>query len=199
QPQMAVAYEPADPDALLGLGEVAALAGITRATARAWCFSGRLPSVPGPRNEPRVRRRDLELWLARRAAPAAPIQAVDDPAAGGDALRRLAAEVSSQLDLDRLFEEAINDAVRIFGVARIGLWLYERRRRNPFSLCAAHGLPDEVQRWVSDLTAESPVAGLQAIESRDVVALRDVLVDATGSARDVYSRNGIRSVCLTPV
>ncbi|HEV7810897.1 MAG TPA: hypothetical protein VGO64_09875, partial [Candidatus Limnocylindrales bacterium] len=41
---MAVAYEPSDPDALLGLAEVAAVAGITRATARAWCFSGRLPS-----------------------------------------------------------------------------------------------------------------------------------------------------------
>ena len=56
---MAVAYEPPDPDALPGLGGVAARAGITRATGRA----------------------------------------VEDPAASGDALRRLAAEVSSQLDL----------------------------------------------------------------------------------------------------
>jgi len=65
---MAVAYEPLDPDALLGLGDVASAAGISRATARAWCSSGRLPSVNGPRNEPLVRRRDLETWLKRRGA-----------------------------------------------------------------------------------------------------------------------------------
>jgi diguanylate cyclase (GGDEF)-like protein len=124
---------------------------------------------------------------------------VDDPAAGGDALRRLAAEVSSQLDLDRLFEEAVGDAVRIFGVARIGLWLYDRHRGHPFSLVATHGLADEVRDWVSTLTSDSRVAGIQAIKSRDVVLLRDVLLDATGAAREVYAQNGIRSVCLTPI
>jgi diguanylate cyclase (GGDEF)-like protein len=196
---MAVAYEPPDPDALLGLGEVAAIAGITRATARAWCFSGRLPSVTGPQSEPLVRRRDLDGWLSRRAPGRGHSQPTHDPLAGGDALRRLASEVSGRLDLETLFEDALSDAIGIFQVARIGLWLYDRRRRNPFSLGANIGLSEEVLDWVSSLTPDSAAAGLRAIGTGEVVVLRDALRDAVGGAREIYARNGIRSVCLAPI
>ena len=196
---MAVAYEPPNPDALLGLAEIAAVAGITRATARAWCFSGRLPSVPGPRNEPLVRRGDLDIWLARRAEPAGGPQVVHDPVAGGDALRRLAAEVSGPLDLETIFADVVADAMAVFRLARIGLWLYDARRRNPFSLGAHHGLTEEVLAWVSGLPADAQTAGMRAIEEQDVVVLRDARVDATGEARDLYARNGIRSVCFAPI
>ena len=94
---MAVAFEPPDPDALLTLGEVAAIAGITRGTARAWCLSGRLPSSGGARGEPLVLRSDLELWLARRGPDGGRIRVLRDPRAGAEALGRLAAEVSGQL------------------------------------------------------------------------------------------------------
>src|SRR6476661_1767105 len=107
---MAVAFEPPDEDALLGLGDVAAATGITRATARAWCLSGRLPSVAGPGNEPLVRRSDLDAWLARRRPDGNRQVVIPDARAGADALRRLASEVSGQIDLETLFADVLADA-----------------------------------------------------------------------------------------
>ncbi|HEY3165178.1 MAG TPA: GAF domain-containing protein, partial [Candidatus Limnocylindrales bacterium] len=197
---MAVAFESADHDALLTLGQVAAAAGITRGTARAWCASGRLPSVVGPRNEPLVRRADLEMWLARRGPDGSRMRVVHDARAGAEALRRLASEVSGQFNLETLFADAVADAMDLFGLARIGLWLYEADRHHPLSLAAQHGLSDEILGWVSTLDADAPAAGLYAIRDRDVVTLTDTLTDTpTANVRDLYARNGIRSVCFAPL
>ena len=197
---MAVAFEPPDEDALLGLGDIAAAAGITRATARAWCLSGRLPSITGPRNEPRVRRSDLDAWLARRGPDGKRMRLIRDPQAGADALRRLASEVSGQIDLETLFGDAIADAIDLFSLTRIGLWLYHAERRHPLSLAAQHGVSDEVLAWVATLTPDAPAAGLRAIRTRDVVTLADTLIDTpTDDVRDLYARNGIRSACFAPM
>ncbi len=197
---MALAYMPLEPDAMLTLAEVAATAGITRATARAWCLSGRLPSVAGPRNEPLVRRADLDAWLARRGPDGGRMRVVRDPRAGAEALRRLASEVSGQLDLETLFEDVVADAMNLFGLARIGLWLYRADRHHPFSLAAQHGLSGEVLDWVTSLGVDAVAAGLTAIRSHEVVTLSDTLVDTpTDHARDLYARNGIRSVCFAPM
>ncbi len=197
---MAIAFEPPDHDALLSLGEVAAAAGITRGTARAWCVSGRLPSVAGPREDPLVRRADLDAWLARRGADGARIRVLHDPKAGAEALGRLAAEVSGQIDLETLFADVVADAMNLFSLARMGLWLYHAPRRFPFSLAAHHGLTDEVLNWVSGLRADATAAGLTAIQTGQVVTLTDTLTDTpTVEVRDLYARNGIRSVCFAPM
>jgi len=197
---MAVAFEPPDPDALLTLGEVAAAAGITRGTARAWCLSGRLPSIVGPGNEPLVLRSDLDAWLARRGPDGNRMRIVRDPRAGAEALRRLASEVSGQIDLETLFADVAADAMDLFGLARIGLWLYHADRHHPLSLAAQHGLSEEVLGWVSTLGADAHSAGLTAIRTRDVVTLEDTLTDTpTDDVRDLYARNGIRSVCFAPM
>ena len=197
---MAVAFEPPDHDALLTLGEVAAAAGITRGTARAWCVSGRLPSVAGPREDPLVRRSDLDAWLARRRPDGARMRVLHDPKAGAEALGRLAAEVSGQIDLETLFADVVADAMNLFSLARMGLWLYHAPRRFPFSLAAQHGLTDEVLDWVSGLRADAGSAGLQAIQTGRVVTLTDTLTDTpTEEVRDLYARNGIRSVCFAPM
>ncbi|HEY7133197.1 MAG TPA: GAF domain-containing protein, partial [Candidatus Limnocylindrales bacterium] len=122
-----------------------------------------------------------------------------DALSGGDALRRLASEVSGRLDLDTIFEDVVADAMEIFQLARIGLWLYDGRRRTPLTIAAHHGLTDEVLEWVSSLVADAPVAGFKALATREVVALQDALTESTGGARDVYARNGIRSVCFAPI
>jgi len=129
---MAVAFDQRD-DELLGMAEVAAVAGVTLATARTWCLTGRLAWIPGVRSGRRlVRRSDLEAFLAGRiaaaaepASEAASVSGIADQLAGGDALRRLAAEVSGQLDLTTLFADVVADAMGLFSLARMGLWLYD--------------------------------------------------------------------------
>ena len=125
---------------------------------------------------------------------------VRDPRAGAEALRHLAAEVSGQLDLQTLFGEVVADGVRLFGLTRMGVWLYTADRRHPFTLAAHHGLSDDVLGWVSSLPADGPAAGLRALRTAQVVTITDALIDTpTPDARDVYARNGIRSVCFAPM
>ena len=223
---MAVAYQPRD-DELLGMAEVAEVAGISLATARTWCVTGRLAWVPGARAGQRlVRRSDLTAFLARRAEPApngersaeqdldpssttahsaassepASLSGIRDQLAGGVALRRLAAEVSGRLDLDTIFADVVADAMSLFALARMGLWLYDGSHSHPFSLAAQHGLSDEVIAWVSSLEADAPATGVVAIRSREVMVLRDAEVDAIDAdVQALYLRNGIRSVCFAPI
>ncbi|MEA2517982.1 MAG: hypothetical protein QOF49_62, partial [Chloroflexota bacterium] len=196
---MALAYEHPDHESLLGLQEVAAAAGITRGTARAWCESGRLPSIAGPRNEPLVRPADLRAWLARRRPVDDPGRVVQDAMAGADALRKLAAEVSGRLDLETIFSDVVVDAIGLFALSRMGLWLYDAGRSHPFTLAAQHGLDREILDWVAALERDDQAAGMTAIRERDIVTLRDVALDANGDVRDRYLRNDIQSVCLAPM
>ena len=204
---MAVAFDQRD-DELLGMAEVAAVAGVTLATARTWCLTGRLAWIPGVRSGRRlVRRSDLEAFLAGRitaaaepAREAAMVNGIADQLAGGDALRRLAAEVSGQLDLTTLFADVVADAMSLFSLARMGLWLYDEAHRHPFSLAAQHGLSSDVVDWVSSLRSDSLSAGLGAIRTSQVTALRDSQVAEVGpDIREIYARNGILSICFAPI
>ena len=128
-----------------------------------------------------------------------PGPAAADPVSGADALRRLAADVSGKLDLESLFEDAVASTIGLFGLSRIGLWLYDGRRTHPFTLAAQEGLSEQIRDWVASLTADSAAAGLTAIRERRVVTVRDVAVETSGSIRTNYLRNGIRSICLAPL
>ena len=212
---MAVAFKQRD-DELLGMADVAAVAGVSLATARSWCLSGRLAWIPGGRPGQRlVRRGDLRAFLASDAADARDPQrgpapshdtesssqrGIRDQLAGGDALRRLAAEVSGQLDLETLFAAVVADAMSLFSLARMGLWLYDASHSHPFSLAAQHGLSPEVIEWVSSLDQDSPAIGLRAARSGRVTTLRDTQVDLVDpQIRKIYAGNDIRSVCYAPI
>ena len=120
--------------------------------------------------------------------------------AGGDALRRIASEVSGPLDLPTLFEEVLDESVSLFDVDRVGLWLYDGSKGQPLTLAAQRGLSPEVVEWVSALPADANAAGLGAIREREVIVLRDALRQTTTPAlRDIYARNGIASVCFVPI
>ena len=189
---MALAFEPPGHDPLLSVGDIAAAAGITRGTARAWCLSGRLPSVTGPRNEPLVRRSDLDAWLARRRPDGNRIRAVRDPKAGADALRRLASEVSGQIDLETLFADVVADAMDLFALARIGLWRYEAGRRHPLSLAAQPAARDGLPGYLMS----TPTVAFQPWLIRAEAALSWLSVGKTApemSGRLATTSGGIAS------
>jgi len=65
---MAVAFDLRD-DELLGMADVARVAGVSLATVRTWCLTGRLAWIPGARSSQRlVRRSDLAMFLAEQSA-----------------------------------------------------------------------------------------------------------------------------------
>jgi GAF domain-containing protein len=124
---------------------------------------------------------------SRRRRPDDPsLTVVRDPRAGVDALRRLASEVSGQLDLQTLFAEVVADAVPLFGLTRMGLWLYHADRAHPFTIVAESGLSRELLDWVASLGADAGAAGVRAVRSATVVTIRDALVDSvTPDSREV--------------
>ena len=216
---MGVVFERGGDTTPLTVAEAASIAGVGRGTIRRWCSRGELPSVAGRRRGDRlIRRSDLERHLSRLretdpGQPAGeppgdastavdehqPLRLIREQLAGGDALRRIAAEVSGPLDLPTLFDDVIDNSMTLFSVARVGLWLYDEARQRPLTLAAHHDVPDEVIAWVALLAADANTAGLMAIRSRSVVVLRDAAADKTLALHDVYVRNGIASVCFVPI
>ena len=217
---MAVAFARGEEPVLLTVAEAASIAGVGRGTVRSWCSRGELPSVAGStRGERLIRRSDLDRHLAvlgaTGPAPEAPAPDVDVPPiadddhvplrlireqlAGGDALRRIAAEVSGPLDLPTLFDDVIADSMTLFAVSRVGLWLYDETRPFPLTLAAHHDVPEEVMDWVERLQSTARTAGLQAIHTQSVVVLRDATADKSLALYPVYLRNGIASVCFVPI
>ena len=213
---MAVALERGKDQTPLTVAEAASIAGVGRATIRGWCARGELPSVAGRvRGEQFIRRSDLDRHLARRAdheagraavldAPPATTTSGEEPTlvreqlAGGDTLRRIAAEVSGPLDLPTLFEDVLADAMTLFSVKRVGLWLYDGTRPLPFTLAAHRDVPAEVIAAVSLLDADANTAGMDAIRAQHVVVLRDASADRSLALHEVYKRSGVMSVCLVP-
>ena len=198
---MALAPQPrAEP--LLSLAAAAAIAGVHRNTIRGWCTSGRLPSIRvNARGERQVRREDLAALIAARTEPppaSRDLRVVPDPRSRRDALRRFASQVSGQLDLDRLFDDVIDESFALFGVDEAGLWLYDDSE-TPFELAAQRGLSPEMLDLVAALPRTAPTAGLDAIRTRRVHVLKDDLRRTAPALREVYLRNGIRTICFVPV
>ena len=119
---------------------------------------------------------------------------------GGDALRRLASELSGTDDVDTMFDEVLDDSIRLFGADRVGLWLWYPERERPLELAAGRELPDEVVAYIGTFTSSSDTAGVRAIRSRKVAVFRD-LDDPSfpRELRDLYRKHGIASVCFVPV
>jgi excisionase family DNA binding protein len=208
---MALAGRPTPMGEMLTLAEAAAIAHVHRDTIRSWCASGRLPSIGGTRRgDRRVRRTDLERSLAdrrRRRLVTVPVARAIAPrvlrshdSSGDTALRRLAADLSGTQDVARLFNDVLDDSIRLFQVDRVGLWLWEPGREHPLELAASRNVPESIVRYISGLPAGAETAGVRAILSGTLLVFRDAR-DAVVSPelREAYAQNGISTVCFVPV
>ncbi|MEO7664610.1 MAG: EAL domain-containing protein [Candidatus Limnocylindrales bacterium] len=216
---MALAIHPSRSRELLSLSEAAALARVHRDTVRSWCVTGRLASIEGThRGERRVRRADLERMLAGREArrlrslPGDPKSANGRPAArgvpasspdrasGGDTLRRLASELSGSQEVGELFNDVLDESIRLFRADRVGLWLWDPVREYPLDLAASRNVPDEIVSYIRDLPADADTAGVRALLTGTVLVFRDAGDPGISpDLRERYLRNGIATVCFVPV
>ena len=125
-----------------------------------------------------------------------------DAATGGsraDALRRIAARVSGRHDLERLFDDVIDESFSLFGVERAGLWRYDPDAPHPLTLAAARGLSDDIIEAVSHLPHGAGTAGMGAIHERRVRVLDRPMRSTTPSLREIYRRIGVQSICYVPI
>ena len=203
---MVIAFDRPLADDLLTLTEAAAIAGVHRNTVSGWCASGRLASIRvNRRGERRLRRADLDRLVRARATTSdvstpRRLRLVHDQLTGGDALRRITAELSGTDDLTTLLHDVLDDSAAIFAADRVGFWTYDASRDQPLDLVAHRRLPRDLIARVNALESGSPSAALEAIRSGQVV----VLADAAGTAasartRAVYEKHSVATAAFVPV
>jgi len=143
--------------------------------------------------------------LSRRRAPARPVGAPTPPgsttaARGGDALRRLASELSGTDDVATLFGDVLDESLRLFGADRVAIWLWEPRAEQPLELAAARDVPDDIVAYVRALSPTSDTVGLRAIRSGTVIVARPAGdPDVAPDLQALYARHGIATVCFVPI
>ena len=158
------------------------------------------PGEPHPPHEPRRGRIHIG-----RAAIVPPIRQPDRPAnpatdpTRAEALGRIAAEVSGRRDLTGLFHDIIDEAFKLFGVDRAGLWTYDASLERPLELAAQRGLPPIIVDAVTSLPKDARTAGMDALRTRRVRLLDRAMRRTTPALRSVYRAIGIGSICFVPL
>ncbi len=216
---MAPAFERTSNGDLVTIAEAARLAGVHRNTVRSWCAAGRLSSVRiNHRGDRRIRRPDLDGLISRRAAaeraseprvaglgaaagqPPTPAPPPTHLLGRGDALRRIAAEISGRTDLDTILADVIEATAALFSADRAALWLFEQDLAQPFHLAAQRGLSPDLRQATTRLTSGDDEAIVRCVRDLRI----EVLVDPGRRAgqpalRAAYLRDRIATACFVPI
>ena len=113
-----------------------------------------------------------------------------------EALRRVVAEVSANLQLDKVFEDVLDSSQTLFGADVAGLWLFNPGR-HPYELVAHRDLDAGMITAVAKITADSPVIGNRAVAERRPIVLEDP--SRAPNFAEIYSRLGYRTVNFVPL
>ena len=115
-----------------------------------------------------------------------------------EALLRIAAVVSGQQDLARLFEDVIDESFSLFGVDQAGLWMY-RDGPQPLTLAAQRGLSPDILALVETLPRDATTSGMTAIREQRVQVMDGDLSSTLPDLREIYLGAGIRTICFVPI
>ena len=145
-------------------------------------------------------RPDPTVAARRRDRPATPQPraAVTDPNRA-ESLGRIAAEVSGRRDLTGLFHDIIDEAFKLFGVDRAGLWTYDDTKDVPLELAAQRGLPAVIVDAVTSLPRDARTAAWTPLRTRRVRVLDRAMRQTTRTLREVYRAIGVGSICFVPL
>jgi diguanylate cyclase (GGDEF)-like protein/excisionase family DNA binding protein len=165
--------------------------------------SRQAPANRGHAGDRRARAAELATMTAAPARNGASRTGTDAArrglAPGTDALRRLASELSGSDAIQPLFEEALENSVRLFHADRAGLWLWHPNREHPLELVAGRAHPDLIQERVERATADSKLAGFEALRRETVIVFKDIDDPRiTPEMREVYVKSGVGSLCFVP-
>ncbi len=113
-----------------------------------------------------------------------------------EVLRRVASEVSANLELEEVFQDVLDASGELFGAEVAGLWLLNPGR-HPFRLAAQRAVAAELIEAVTAVTVDDDTTGQRSIRERRPI----VLDDPAGAAffAPVYQRLGIRTIAFIPM
>ncbi len=113
-----------------------------------------------------------------------------------EVLRRVAGEVSANLELEEVFQDVLDASRELFGAEVAGLWLLNPGR-HPFRLAAQRGVAAELIEAVTAVTVDDDTAGLLSIRERRPIVVDDPA--AAGFFAPVYQRLGFRTIAFVPM
>ena len=113
-----------------------------------------------------------------------------------EALRRVVAEVSANLQLDKVFEDVLDSSQTLFGAEVAGLWLFNPGR-HPYELVAHRDLDPAMISAVAKITSDAPVVGNRAVAERRPIVLEDP--SRAPNFAEIYTRLGYRTVNFVPL
>ena len=108
----------------------------------------------------------------------------------------MVAEVSANLQLDKVFEDVLDSSQTLFGADVAGLWLFNPGR-HPYELVAHRELDAAMIAAVAKITADAPVIGNRAVAERRPIVLEDP--SRAPNFAEIYTRLGYRTVNFVPL
>ena len=113
-----------------------------------------------------------------------------------EALRRIVAESSATLELDKVFQDVLDSSLTLFGAEVAGLWLLNPGR-HPYELVAHRDLDATVIAAVAAITEDDPVIGNRAIAERRAIVLDDPT--RAPNFAEIYVRQGFKTINFVPL
>ena len=113
-----------------------------------------------------------------------------------EALRRIVAESSATLELDKVFQDVLDSSLTLFGAEVAGLWLLNPGR-HPYELVAQRDLDSSVIAAVAAITEDDPVIGNRAIAERRAIVLDDPT--RAPNFAEIYARLEFKTINFVPI
>ena len=209
---MALAARSTPMEDLLTLAEAAAVANVHRDTVRAWCTTGRLPSIGGDhRGGRRVRRADLDRALAAAATPRRRCRRCPNRQPSARASGPITTRVATT---PSVASPPISPPTRTSpGSSTTSSTTPSSCSRPtgsasgsgtpaasiPLELAASRNVPDEIATYVRELPADAETPGVRALLTGTVVFREAGDPGISPELRALYVANGIATVCYVPV
>jgi diguanylate cyclase (GGDEF)-like protein len=119
---------------------------------------------------------------------------------GAIELGRIASELSGTDELQRVFDEVLDTATRLFRLDRSSVWLWDTDGGPRLELKAKRDVPEELERLIVSVAGSVMDFAAQAFREGQAFVYRDLAHSerVPDEFRAVYARLGIETMCFVP-